>query len=37
MATMICFGFAGYLMNTGFSLLERRLMPWRSQAGGGAA
>jgi ABC-type nitrate/sulfonate/bicarbonate transport system permease component len=28
-ATMICFGVTGYLMNAGFTLLERRLMPWR--------
>jgi len=29
MATMICFGFTGYLMNAAFSRLERTLMPWR--------
>jgi len=29
MATMICFGLAGFLMNTAFSFAERRLMPWR--------
>jgi ABC-type nitrate/sulfonate/bicarbonate transport system permease component len=29
MATMIGFGLSGYLMNAGFSWLERRLMPWR--------
>lgn len=28
-ATMICFGLTGYLMNAGFSVLERALMPWR--------
>jgi ABC-type nitrate/sulfonate/bicarbonate transport system permease component len=30
MATMICFGLAGYVMNALFSIAERRLMPWRS-------
>jgi ABC-type nitrate/sulfonate/bicarbonate transport system permease component len=29
MATMICFGLTGLLMNTAFSKAERRLMPWR--------
>jgi ABC-type nitrate/sulfonate/bicarbonate transport system permease component len=28
-ATMICFGVTGYLMNAAFSMLERSLMPWR--------
>jgi ABC-type nitrate/sulfonate/bicarbonate transport system permease component len=29
MATMACFGIAGFLMNALFSTLERRLVPWR--------
>jgi ABC-type nitrate/sulfonate/bicarbonate transport system permease component len=29
MATMACFGITGYLMNALFTLVERRLMPWR--------
>lgn len=29
MATMICFGLTGFLMNALFSLLEARLLPWR--------
>jgi taurine transport system permease protein len=29
MATMLCFGLTGLLMNAAFSLAERRLMPWR--------
>jgi ABC-type nitrate/sulfonate/bicarbonate transport system permease component len=29
MATMLCFGLTGFLMNALFTLLERRLMPWR--------
>jgi ABC-type nitrate/sulfonate/bicarbonate transport system permease component len=29
MATMACFGIAGWLMNTLFSALETRLLPWR--------
>ena len=29
MATMICFGLTGWLMNGLFSWAERRLMPWR--------
>jgi ABC-type nitrate/sulfonate/bicarbonate transport system permease component len=29
MAAMICFGLAGFLMNAAFTMLERRLMPWR--------
>jgi len=29
MATMACFGLSGYLLNAGFSLVERALMPWR--------
>ncbi len=28
-ATMVCFGVAGFLMNALFSVLERRLLPWR--------
>ena len=32
MATMICFGLVGFLMNAGFSALERHLMPWREDA-----
>ena len=28
-ATMICFGATGYLMNAAFTFVERRLMPWR--------
>jgi ABC-type nitrate/sulfonate/bicarbonate transport system permease component len=28
-ATMACFGLAGYLMNAAFSRIERWLMPWR--------
>ena len=28
MATMVCFGLAGFVMNAAFSRLERRLMPW---------
>jgi len=30
MAAMACFGLAGFIMNAMFSLLERRLLPWRS-------
>lgn len=30
MATMVCFGLTGYLMNALFSAAERRLMPWRA-------
>jgi NitT/TauT family transport system permease protein len=29
LATMICFGVAGFLMNAIFSVIELRLMPWR--------
>lgn len=29
MATMVCFGVTGFAMNGLFSVLERRLMPWR--------
>jgi taurine transport system permease protein len=29
MATMICFGVAGFLMNAVFNLLEVRMIPWR--------
>jgi ABC-type nitrate/sulfonate/bicarbonate transport system permease component len=32
MATMMCFGLTGFLMNALFTLLERRLMPWRPDA-----
>lgn len=30
MATMICFGLAGFVMNAVFTALEARLLPWRS-------
>lgn len=33
LATMICFGAAGFLMNALFTMLERRLMPWRRDDG----
>ena len=33
-ATMICFGASGFVMNALFTLLERRLMPWRAQERG---
>lgn len=33
MATMVCFGVAGFLMNALFSWLERRLLPWRHDRG----
>lgn len=33
-ATMICFGLTGYLMNAGFSRVERWLMPWRQDDAG---
>ena len=36
-ATMICFGFTGYVMNAGFSVLERHLMPWRHDDAGHAS
>jgi len=29
MATMACFGLTGYAMNAAFTLVERRLLPWR--------
>ena len=29
-ATMICFGASGFVMNALFSVLERRLIPWRA-------
>ena len=32
--TMICFGASGFVMNALFTLLERRLMPWRTQERG---
>lgn len=32
MATMICFGLTGFLMNGLFSVLEARLMPWHHDA-----
>jgi len=32
MATMICFGLSGFLMNGLFSVLETRLLPWRQDA-----
>jgi len=28
-ATMICFGASGFAMNALFTIVERRLMPWR--------
>jgi len=28
-ATMLCFGFSGFLLNAAFSFAERRAMPWR--------
>ena len=31
MATMICFGLTGFLMNGLFSMLEARLLPWRHE------
>jgi len=34
MATMICFGFTGYVMNAAFSRLEQLLMPWRHDDAG---
>jgi ABC-type nitrate/sulfonate/bicarbonate transport system permease component len=37
MATMACFGFTGFVMNALFTLLERRLMPWRHDAPAKAA
>jgi ABC-type nitrate/sulfonate/bicarbonate transport system permease component len=33
MATMACFGIAGFLLNALFSALERRLLPWRDERG----
>ena len=33
-ATMVCFGVTGYLMNAAFSALEHRLMPWRRDDAG---
>ena len=32
MATMVCFGVTGFVMNGAFSLLESRLLPWRPRA-----
>jgi ABC-type nitrate/sulfonate/bicarbonate transport system permease component len=32
MATMVCLGLTGFVMNALFTLLERRLMPWRHEA-----
>jgi NitT/TauT family transport system permease protein/taurine transport system permease protein/sulfonate transport system permease protein len=29
MATMVCFGLTGFLMNAMFTRMERQLMPWR--------
>ena len=37
MATMVCFGLTGYVMNALFTLVERRLMPWRVVARDGLA
>jgi ABC-type nitrate/sulfonate/bicarbonate transport system permease component len=31
MASMLCFGIAGFVMNMVFTRLEKRLLPWRSQ------
>lgn len=31
MATMICFGLAGFVMNALFTALEARLLPWRAR------
>jgi len=28
MATMVCFGLTGFLMNALFTLAEKRLVPW---------
>jgi taurine transport system permease protein len=28
-ATMLCFGLSGFLLNAAFSFAERRVMPWR--------
>ncbi len=33
LATMICFGAAGFVMNWLFDVTERRLMPWHAAAG----
>ncbi|HET7412494.1 MAG TPA: ABC transporter permease [Pararhizobium sp.] len=33
LATMICFGAAGFIMNWLFDFLEKRLVPWRTKAG----
>lgn len=33
-ATMICFGVSGFLMNAAFSRVEAWLMPWRRSTGG---
>jgi ABC-type nitrate/sulfonate/bicarbonate transport system permease component len=30
MASMACFGLAGFVMNAAFSLFERRALPWRA-------
>ncbi|WP_158083534.1 ABC transporter permease [Manganibacter manganicus] len=31
MATMVCFGIAGFIMNAAFTILEARLIPWRAE------
>jgi NitT/TauT family transport system permease protein/taurine transport system permease protein/sulfonate transport system permease protein len=31
MASMLCFGIAGFVMNLAFTRLEKRLLPWRPQ------
>ena len=31
MASMLCFGIAGFVMNMAFTRLERQLLPWRPQ------
>ncbi|MHA6684775.1 ABC transporter permease [Mesorhizobium sp. A556] len=31
MATMVCFGIAGFIMNAVFTALETRLIPWRAE------
>ena len=37
LATMICFGATGFLMNAAFVAFERRLLPWRGVVSGGSA
>jgi ABC-type nitrate/sulfonate/bicarbonate transport system permease component len=33
MASMVCFGLAGFVMNAIFSHLEKLMLPWRSEGG----